>query len=83
MVGMRMSLLLALGLSTLIRADEWASPQIREVFSQSRDYFVRVLPGNSWGDTVGFGGSPKGSYALPNSTGEKPIGLIVSRRRSA
>jgi hypothetical protein len=46
-----------------ILADEWPAPQIREFFSPNRDYFVRVTPGESWGDTFGFAGSPKGPYA--------------------
>jgi len=45
------------------RADSWAAPQVREVFSASRDHFVRVIPGKSVGDTVGFAGSEKGAYA--------------------
>ena len=36
---------------------------MREVFSQSRAYFVRVLPGKSFGDTVGFSGTAKGPFA--------------------
>ena len=44
-------------------ADSWASPQVREVFSASRDHFVRVTPGKSLGDTVGFAGAAKGAYA--------------------
>ena len=35
----------------------------REVFSGSREYFVRVIPGESTGDTVGFSGAKKGKYA--------------------
>ncbi len=49
--------------SRVARADEWASAQIREVFSKSREYFVRVIPGKSIGDTVGFAGAAKGPYA--------------------
>ena len=45
------------------RADDWAGPQVREVFSASRDHFVRVTPGTALGDTVGFAGAPKGAYA--------------------
>jgi hypothetical protein len=45
------------------QADSWANPQVREVFSASRDHFVRVIPGNSIGDTVGFAGAEKGEYA--------------------
>ena len=44
-------------------ADSWAGPQVREMFSASRDHFVRVIPGTSLGDTIGFAGSPKGPYA--------------------
>ena len=45
------------------RADSWLPAQIKEVFSQSREWFVRVTPGDSLGDTVGFAGSPKGKPA--------------------
>jgi len=44
-------------------ADSWAAPQVQEVFSASRDHFVRVTPGNSLGDTLGFAGAPKGAHA--------------------
>ena len=44
-------------------ADSWASAQIKEVFSPSRDHFVRVIPGESLGDTVGFAGEKKGKFA--------------------
>lgn len=57
------SLALALCLCAASHADEWPAPQIREVFSKGRDHFVRVVPGDSWGDTVGFAGAPKGAYA--------------------
>ena len=46
-----------------LQADDWPAPKIREVFSHSRAYFVRVLPGKSLGDTVGFSGAGKGPYA--------------------
>ncbi|MFM9888313.1 MAG: hypothetical protein ACKVQT_35250 [Burkholderiales bacterium] len=56
---------LAIILATLnsARADDWPAPQVREVFSTSRDHFVRVTPGTSWGDTMGFAGAKKGAYA--------------------
>lgn len=44
-------------------ADSWPAAQIKEVFSASREWFVRVIPGTSVGDTVGFAGAPKGKYA--------------------
>ncbi|HYM13849.1 MAG TPA: hypothetical protein VEU62_24130 [Bryobacterales bacterium] len=58
-------LMLALALVALpcARADEWPAPVIREAFSHSRAYFVRVLPGKSLGDTVGFRGASKGPFA--------------------
>lgn len=49
--------------SAVARADDWPGPQVREVFSASRDHFVRVTPGESWGDTIGFTGAKKGRYA--------------------
>jgi hypothetical protein len=44
-------------------ADSWPAPKTREAFSASREYFVRVIPGESIGDTYGFGGERKGRYA--------------------
>lgn len=45
------------------RADSWPGAVVKEVFSESRDWFVRVVPGTSIGDTVGFESGPKGPYA--------------------
>jgi hypothetical protein len=45
-----------------VRADDWAAPQTKEVFSASREYFVRVIPGESLGDTFGFAREKKGKY---------------------
>lgn len=44
-------------------ADDWPGPQTKEAFSASREYFVRVTPGDSLGDTYGFLGMKKGRYA--------------------
>lgn len=44
-------------------ADSWMRAEIREVFSANRDHFVRVTPGDSWGDLQGFAGANKGRYA--------------------
>jgi hypothetical protein len=44
-------------------ADQWPAPRTREVWSQSRDYFVRVIPGTSIGETVGLRGAPTGPPA--------------------
>ena len=56
-------LLLTLTAIPTAQADDWPAPVIREVFSQSRSYFVRVIPGKSFGDTFGFSGAAKGPYA--------------------
>src|SRR5262245_36661837 len=55
--------LCALGMLPYAQSDDWPYPGVREVFSPSRTYFVRVVPGKSLGDTVGFKGASKGSYA--------------------
>ncbi|MDP2604152.1 MAG: hypothetical protein Q8S00_16390 [Deltaproteobacteria bacterium] len=44
-------------------ADSWAAAQVKEGFSTSRDHFVRIIPGESLGDTVGFAGEGKGKFA--------------------
>lgn len=44
-------------------ADDWPAPQIMTRFSESGQYFVRIHPGKSWGDTFGFAGAAKGPYA--------------------
>ena len=46
-----------------VAADSWPAPQTKEVFSVSRQYFVRVMPGESLGETFGFAGAKKGKYA--------------------
>lgn len=56
-------LVVALAGPALGWADQWSAPQTREVWSQSRDYFVRVVPGKGVGDTVGFRGAPTGPPA--------------------
>jgi hypothetical protein len=65
------------------RADDWAGPQVREMFSASRDHFVRVIPGNSIGDTVGFAGAAKGEYASAEfyrREGDRSYRLVASAR---
>ena len=62
--GHRWYLAIALFLFTGATADDWPGPQVREAFSASREYFVRILPGESWGDTRGFAGAKKGKYAI-------------------
>jgi len=62
-VVLRALLLVALAGSAAVRADDWPAPAVKEVFSASRDHFVRVTPGKSLGDTQGFASAPKGAYA--------------------
>ena len=65
-------LMLAYTWVTPAEADSWAAPDVQEVFSASRDHFVRITPGKSLGDTVGFGGSKKGPYAKAEFYARKP-----------
>ncbi len=44
-------------------ADSWAAPRVVEVFSESRERFVRMLPGENLGATIGFAGAKKGRTA--------------------
>jgi hypothetical protein len=57
------SLLVGALVAPQARGDSWAAPRTSEAFSASREYFVRVLPGESLGDTFGFAGERKGRYA--------------------
>lgn len=55
---------LIVGLCALrVMADSWPGPIVRNVFSENGQYFVRIIPGKSMGDVVGFAGSAKGPYA--------------------
>jgi hypothetical protein len=54
------------------RADSWAAPTVTEVFSASRDHFVRMTPGTSVGDTIGFAGSANGPYAAAEYYARQP-----------
>ena len=48
---------------SLVSADKWRAATMTETFSANRDWFVRVTPGKSLGDTFGFDGAPKGPFA--------------------
>ena len=52
-----------LGCSHFAAADDWPGPRPFSVFSESGRFFVRFVPGESIGDTVGFSGAKKGAYA--------------------
>jgi hypothetical protein len=56
-------LLAVLSMPLHLLADDWAAPQVREVFSTNRSYFVRVTQGDSWGESVGFKGAQIGKHA--------------------
>jgi hypothetical protein len=58
------SLILAvLAVAGPARADSWSAAVASGVASPNGNYVVRVLPGESLGDVVGFAGSKKGRYA--------------------
>ena len=44
-------------------ADEWPAAKVQHVFSGNGLRFVRIVPGEGYGDTVGFKGSKTGAYA--------------------
>lgn len=46
-----------------LRADDWPGAQTKNVFSNDGRRFVRIVPGTSWGDTMGFRGAKKGEFA--------------------
>ena len=60
---------LLLAVAPAARADDWPGPLTREVFSRSREYFVRVVPGESLGDTYGFAGRRRAATRRRSSTG--------------
>jgi len=53
---------LALG-ATAVFADDWPGPRTVSVFSEDGGRFVRLVPGTSVGETVGFAGAPNGGPA--------------------
>ena len=61
----RLAALLALALlgGGVATADDWPGPRAFTELSESGRYFVRLLPGESLGDTVGFAGARTGRYA--------------------
>lgn len=53
-------------------ADSWPGPRVVNVFSGNGQYFVRILPGKSVGDTFGFAGAAKGPYARAEFYARQP-----------
>ena len=64
-------LLLVLG-SASAWADDWPGPTVFTVFSESGRHFVRFVPGESIGDTVGFASAPRGRYVTALLYGLQP-----------
>ena len=50
-------------LPCLVAADDWPAAKVQHVFSGNGLHFVRIVPGEGYGDTVGFKGSKTGAYA--------------------
>jgi hypothetical protein len=46
-----------------VAADEWPAAKVQQIFSGNGLRFVRIVPGEGYGDTVGFKGSKTGAYA--------------------
>jgi hypothetical protein len=63
---------LCLYLCAILAADEWVPPRIREIFSPDRRYFVRITPGESWGETWGFKGAKIGKHSQAALFREQP-----------
>jgi len=57
-----LALVVFLGMPTALSADEWAGPVVKEIFSKNREHFVRITPGESLGETVGFSGAKIGKH---------------------
>lgn len=55
--------LICLSVAPSPRADEWPTATVREVFSKNREYFVRITPGVSVGETVGFASAKVGKHS--------------------
>jgi hypothetical protein len=63
MRGIIASFLMLVFLPGLVAADQWPAAKVQSVFSGNGLRFVRIVPGESYGDTVGFKGSKTGAYA--------------------
>lgn len=56
-------LALALALPAVVSADSWPAATVAEVFSASRDHFVRIMPGGNLRELRGWQGAEAGSSA--------------------
>jgi hypothetical protein len=57
------TLMVLVVLASSVRADQWLRAEVREQSSPNGQFSIRVVPGDSLGDVVGFSGSPKGKFA--------------------
>jgi hypothetical protein len=60
MIFIVLSLLLV---TVSLPADDWPPANVQEIFSKNREYFVRITPGESIGETWGFAGAKIGKHA--------------------
>jgi len=56
-------LLCVIFLAGLSLADSWPGPTVRAIVSPDAETVVRILPGESFGDTFGFSGEKTGKFA--------------------
>ena len=66
------SLLLIFSAGAFGHADDWPTAKVQNVFSENGQYFVRIIPGTSIGDTYGFSGAPKGPFARAEFYARQP-----------
>lgn len=60
---MRSLLLLFLTLPCISMADSWVGETVTGHMSPDAEKLVRIIPGDSWGDTFGFSGEKTGAYS--------------------
>lgn len=63
MRGIIASVVMLTILPCLVAADEWPAAKVQQIFNGNGLHFVRIVPGDGYGDTVGFKGSKTGAYA--------------------
>src|SRR5437773_11893654 len=66
------SMLLIFSAGAFGHADDWPTAKVQNVFSENVQYFVRIIPGTSIGDTYGFSGAPKGPLAYAELYARQP-----------
>jgi hypothetical protein len=61
--GVIVSVMMLVMFPCSVAADEWPAAKVQQIFSGNGLRFVRIVPGEGYGDTVGFKGSKTGAYA--------------------